>query len=228
MISMRGSSNIISHYSSDRSVPSDTELIICGWTASGSTFLYQVSNELGIKTFKQHGYRQAHERALCFYTIRDPRDVILSDARRMFRDLWSDGQKEGAVRKALQLFIERGFDASYNTAVRATNVVIIRYELFLPENPELLIRFTADQFSKPLTREKLEQIKVHSSIEENLKRSSSLKDFSLFYEDSQIHGHHISNWGKIGGWKEFLEPSIQNFLNQELHALLERTNYLNT
>ncbi len=225
---MSDTSKIISGYSKERQIPSDTELIICGWTASGSTFLYQVGRELGIKTFKQHGYRDAHQCALCFYTIRDPRDVILSDARRVFNNLWSQDQKEKAIHKSLRLFLERDFENTYDTAVRATNVVIIRYELFLPENPELLIRFTADQFSVPLNKEQLRLIRERTSIKENIKKSRSLKDFSFFYKDNQIHGNHISNQGRIGGWKKYLDPSVQNYLNQELRSLLKKTNYLNT
>lgn len=218
--------NIISGYSNKRRVPRDTELIICGWTASGSTFLYQVGRELGIKTFKQHGYRDVHRHVLCFYTIRDPRDIILSDARRVFSDLWTQGKEEKAIREALNSFLERDSEKTYDAALRATNVIIIRYENFLPDNPKILIRFTADQFAKSLTEERLKYIKENTSLKENLKRSHTLKDFSFFYKDNQIHGNHISNQGKVGGWKEHLGISDQDYLNQELHSLLEKTNYL--
>lgn len=51
-------------------------LLITGWEASGSTFIYQAAKLMGINVSKSHGFEPSDKYFLKLFTIRDSRDII--------------------------------------------------------------------------------------------------------------------------------------------------------
>lgn len=199
-------------------------VVIAGWEASGSTFLYQVSNLLGLKVQKIHGTPD-NNTDFTLFTFRDPRDVISSHARRFFGEVWQLEGSETALLTALEWFEETGHVQALYESSGMPNVILIRYENYFLKNEDVLIVMIADQFLIPLDDKKLAFILNHTSIEANMERSKRFDEFKKWDKDTFIHGIHISNKGLVGGWKKHFTPLVEQRVKESLGKILITLGY---
>jgi hypothetical protein len=196
-------------------------IFIAGWPASGSTFLYQVAVELGLNVHrKKHGLRRPDSVDFTLFAFRDPRDVLCSHARRMHRDVWDSEGPEAAILKSLQRFLRKRYREAIYESAAMKNVFLIRYELFFNGNEELLVDLIADNFLIPVTPERRAEILANTSLDTNLQRSRNFESFREHDEQTQIHGHHISNRGRSGAWREHFTPAVEASVKEHLGQLL--------
>lgn len=199
-------------------------IVIAGWEASGSTFLYQVANLLGLKVQKIHGAPD-NNKDFTLFTFRDPRDVISSHARRFFGEVWEIEGSETALLTTLEWFEETGHVQSLYKSSGMPNVILIRYENYFLKNENVLILMIADQFLKPLDDKKLAFILNHTSIEANMERSKEFDDFKNWDKETFIHGRHISNKGLVGGWRKHFTPLVEQRVKESLGKVLISLGY---
>ena len=201
-------------------------IFIAGWPASGSTFLYQVAVELGLNVHKKkHGLRSPYFIDFTLFAFRDPRDVLCSHARRMHRDVWDSEGPEPAILKSLQRFLRKRYPEAIYESAAMKNVFLIRYELFFNGNEGLLVDLMADNFLIPLSPERRAEILANTSLDTNLERSRDFESFREHDEKTQIHGHHISNRGRSGAWREHFTPRVEASVKEHLGQLLMDLGY---
>jgi len=196
-------------------------ILVIGWPASGSTFMYQVALELGLRAQrKKHGLRSAESEDFALFAYRDPRDVLCSHARRMNRPLWDSDGPESAIRESMKRFIRKGYREAIYQSATMKNVFMVRYELFCQGNEALFVRFLADNFMIPLTPERLGDILQSTSIQTNIERSRQFSAFDQHDEKTQIHGQHISNRGRSGAWRAHFTQGVEASVKEHLGQLL--------
>ena len=199
---------------------------VAGWIGSGSTFIYQVLRELQVPVYKVHSLPRFHSFNLTFFTIRDPRDVVLSTALRHFSEIANSEGIKPALLKAINHFADKHQSAKeYFSARNVPNLIFIRYETFFLQNEELLIQFLADQIACPVNDRRIKEILKRTSMEANIKRMRSKKDFDEYDPASMIHGKHISNKGKIGGWLDVFDHEVAKVFHNALGDLLISLKY---
>lgn len=194
-------------------------ILIRGWHASGSTFLYQVANLLGLDVRKGHGTRKTTI-DFTLFAFRDPRDIICSQAKRFFERTWEKQGSEAALLKALDQFIEEKSTEALYTSINKPNVLLIRYENYFPDNRHLLIDLIADNYLIPVTDQKRKYILEETSIQANMKRAEKFNSFNRFDKKTQIHGNHISNKGRLGAWKKHFTPIVKERVKKHLGSLI--------
>jgi hypothetical protein len=204
--------------------PQSSIVVIAGWPASGSTFLFQGAKRLGLDVQKVHGAWQGMRLTPVFFTIRDPRDILCAMARRLNGERWESAGLEQALIQALDLFVSRRYIEDFYASVRQPNVIIVRYETYFLGNEQLLLRMVADQFGIAIDPEVITNILKDISIEANIERSKQFTRFVGQYdEDSGIHGKHITNRGRPGAWRDTFTDSVaeavKNRLGRHLIAL---------
>lgn len=200
-------------------------VVIAGWEASGSTFVLQIIKQLGHDFKKIHGYKREFNNHLVFYTFRDPRDSIVSNARRHLSDMWEKEGREAALIKEIDNFIKRQNHQNIYIAQSMKNVILIRYETFFNGHEKQLIKLIADQLLVPLTEDKINTIYNNSSINKNIERAKKMKGFKEFDRDTFIHGQHISNKGKSGAWQKHFTPKVKAKFKDTLNPLLLALGY---
>ncbi len=194
-------------------------IIIAGWPASGSTPLFQIAQNLGLNPYKKHGKRKKTINFTLF-TIRDPRDIICSQAKRKFSSIWEEHGSENALLKAAELFTSRKYKEAYYESLKMPNVFMIRYERYFPEKQHLLLDFIADNFNIKLSTKKREDILKSTSIKRNVNIAQKYHTFKNFDEVTHIHGNHISNKGKSGAWKKDFTPKVKEKVKKEIGNLI--------
>jgi len=194
-------------------------IVIAGWEASGSTFLAQSAKLLGLSVRKTHGKNNFSTEPTLF-PFRDPRDIITSNAQRVYAEIWQKEGAEKALCKSLEVFIEARNPQALYESRQMPNVIFIRYENYFLKNEALLISMIADQFLIPLDNERLAHILAETSLEANLERSKRFDTFKAWDKDTMIHGMHISNKGLCGGWKKCFTPTVVERTKQSLGKLL--------
>lgn len=216
-------------YLKSRLIPtnkSNRKLLISGWTSSGSTFIYQIAKLLEVDVSKEHGFISDANYFLKLFTIRDPRDIITSNAKRVSKEIWENDGKEKALREALFRFLNGNFREDYYKALKDRNSLIVRYELFVPrKNEDILISFLADQFGILLNEKQLNNIIKNTSIEKNVMRASRNVNFKSWDEETQIHGDHITGGGKVGNWKHCFTNRFILLFKEKLGNLLIELGY---
>lgn len=203
------------------------KVTVTGWISSGSTFIYQVLNEIGVNVKKEHTISRFNKhRGRIIYTIRDPRDVIVSTAKRHFYKIV---EAEG-INTAIETAIDY-FNNSLRTHMSSTdifsnkNCLLVRYENFFPNNEVVLTRLLADMFNQSLTDAEIVRIAQKYSIEENLLRSQGIKNFEHMDSESLLHGNHISNMGKSGVYRQYFNAANVEKFNRVLGHLLHDFGY---
>jgi hypothetical protein len=191
-----------------RVMPTPGRIIVAGWQGSGSTFIYQVAGLLGLTVEKIHGQWHNERLEHVLFTIRDPRDIICNRAQRANNQLWQAGEHEQALLNSVDYFAAGTFMDDLEQSLARPNVTIIRYETFFGGREETLIRWLADQVMVPLDDEKLAAIMAETSIAANQARAGNFSDFAEFDQESQIHGRHITNRGRVGAWKIWFTPTV--------------------
>lgn len=216
-------------YLKSRLIPThklNRKVLIFGWPSSGSTFIYQAAKLFGLDVSKEHGFVSDRSFSLKLFTIRDPRDIIISNAKRVLKEIWEKDGKEKALREALFRFLNENFREDYYKALKDRNTLIVRYELFVPrKNEDILISFLADQFSILLNEKQLNNIIKNTSIEKNVMRASRIVNFKSWDEETQIHGNHITSGGKVGNWKHCFTNKFILLFKEKLGNLLIELGY---
>jgi hypothetical protein len=206
-------------------MPEPERVIITGWEASGSTFVFQLAKLLGLDVLHTHGKWEALRMDRVIFTIRDPRDVICSHARRHYSEGWKAGRYEEALLKSLDEFLASHYVEDLFKSLMQPNVIIIRYETFFGCHEEVLLRMLADQFIIPLDDRKVMSFLEETSLEANQKRSERFCGFQKYDEETRIHGLHITNKGRPGAWKRWFTPAVDEAVKQKLGNVLVHLGY---
>jgi len=203
------------------------EILVAGWIGSGSTYIYNVLKDMGAIVTKIHGKPMIDFKGKVFFTIRDPRDIVISTAKRKFQDIWKTGNQKKAIILSIDHFCkyhENGKDLI--ESMKMKNVQIIRYEDFFLGNELLLLKYLYLQLPNPDEDINYNTILKKNSMESNLKRISKLGgEFKTFDKKTHLHGKHISNKGKIGIYKEFFERDIIKYFNSKFDNAYIRNLY---
>lgn len=200
------------------------EIIVAGWEASGSTFIYQVSTMLGLKTTKCHGLIPTQERVFTVFPFRDPRDIITSNAKRLHSDIWNLDPEQALLLEA-DRFVEDKFPDAIRLAKKTSNVMLIRYEAFFLGGETQLIQLIADQFWIPISTTRIKQILNATSMETNLARALVFSSFDSYDKSTHIHGNHITNQGKSGGWRKSFTARVEKHVESIIGPLLDELGY---
>lgn len=210
----------------ERNFSNHDQIFVAGWIGSGSTFIYQALKSLGYDVIKVHGFPKNNDGALTLYSIRDPRDVVLSTARRQFGNVWNDGKKEEALLSAIDHVHKLNFEADLNICLNSRHRLIVRYEYFFGGNEQLLIQLLAEQIDVKSSPADVEHAVAENSIEANQRRIGRLKDFSQFDKKSLLHGNHISGGGKQGGWRDEFSSDTLKYFEKRLGGLMKASGYM--
>lgn len=191
----------------------DQLLTITGFPRSGSTLVYQICNQI-IQDQKSRIYK--HKKNSIFRThkftmpgttfnknvivcIRDPRDALLS-----FSKLTQAGKKLNIndwlsfLNDAVKMYRDRSKDGYF----------ILRYEFFHPDNLIAMYREICDIMDADFDiRYGGWLIKDRFSLQKAVAVSNSIGDFAEYNTD-MIHGQHVTNNGKIGGWRTELPEDL--------------------
>ena len=200
---------------------------ICGWPSSGSTLTFQICQELGYKVTKTHGFRFNKNVNRYIYTIRDPRDIILSNAKRVSKDIWKTN-KQLAIKTEFNRFVKGNYEDSLKDAIQYGNCIILKYEENIFQKEMDLIKFISLQFGNIPNITGINKIYNNTSLEENLKRSSKMPRFGKYDPVNLVHGDHITNSGKIGGWKSEMDKKNALEITKKFYKLLIEFGYDDT
>ena len=204
----------------------NNKILIAGWTASGSTFIYQTAKLLELEVDKAHGFVPGKNYFLKIFTIRDPRDIITSNAKRVSKEILENFGREEALKKELFRFLNENYRKDYYKALKDIRTLIIKYELFMPNKKEdVLVSFIAHQFGIQINEKKINDILKETSIEKNKKRASGMVDFETWDEESSIHGDHITSDGNTGSWRSFFTEDFVTLFKDKLGDFLIELGY---
>jgi len=209
----------------DASSKSSRRIIVAGLEASGSTFMYQVCNHLGLNTIKIHGARPTNRTELTLFPFRDIRDVITSNAKRRRHQLWNDNKIEDALIAEIDRFIQGQFPQAISNSTKMRDVIMLRYESFFPGNEHILVQLIADQYILSISRSKIIDIVSRYSIDSNQVRSNKHNSFKEWDAETYIHGNHITNKGVSGGWKGVFTKRVEIYFKNVLGDLLVDLGY---
>lgn len=202
----------------------DNKIIVAGWEASGSTFIHQVVKLLGYDIKRIHGLAQNYTDRMLF-PFRDIRDVILSHAKRAFGDVLKEKGMEEALLVSTAYFKNNERDLELYKASTMPNVILIRYENFFQKNEEYIIRFLADQCLLKIDEDTVKKILEETSIDKNIKRAEEKSGFEDFDKDWMVHGNHVSNKGKKGGWRDEFTDKVKEKVKEDFGQLLIDLSY---
>ena len=199
---------------------------VAGIESSGSTYVYQVVNALGIEALK--GHERITRKGPKLVTYRDPRDIICSYAKRQLMK-FSEEQSEGdLILKAYKVLFEeyKRQDTLYHY-LKDDEALMIRYEDYFKGNEKALIQLIVSHFSLEVTDLEVEDLLERFSLEQNKKRAEKFSNFGEYDAKTQIHGNHISNNGELGVWRRVFTPEIVEVIKPGLNQLLIDFGYEN-
>ena len=179
---------------------------------------------------------ETQDRRCVVVTYRDPRDVLCSAARRQGggRDRPMKDIQKLVVAQLEEIFFGSSYDgrwaAKMDAYASAGQVLLLRYEDFVNE-VEGLIRGLAAYFGRGQGKhnEELEFIFQDRELAEawSLRNVTSLltsggnglSSFQDFDPETKLHGHHISNGGVVGGWRNCLTEETRWIIEQRLNGV---------
>jgi len=201
-------------------------ILITGWPATGSTFIYQVINELVPgRVLKDHQYKLDNESnyKLKFFSIRDPRAIILSNAKRDSKNIYDTQGIFAACKVEVEKFLAAKYLDDYLLALNDSTYIIIKYEDFFLNGEEFLLRFIISQVGLSVSTNDFNNILNKFSIENNMLRSNQIKGFTNYDNESLIHGNHISTNGSIDAWKQELnQTSLDHIYNTKIGEFIKK------
>ncbi|RLB81530.1 MAG: hypothetical protein DRH24_09015 [Deltaproteobacteria bacterium] len=200
------------------------EVFVAGMEGTGSTFVYQIVRGIGVKPKKIHHYVQSSLPKVVTY--RDPRDVICSYARRQLNHITdAEGLEYALLQSYNELFRKKKRHEDLYRYREDPNALLIKYEEYFLGNERDLISKLGDYFYISLDDQLINLLIDEYSLEKNISRSKDL-NFDEIDEDSLIHGKHISNKGRIGGWEDILPNSLIILIKKELNDFLVDFGYV--
>ncbi len=192
-------------------------IYVLGLPASGSTFTFQLLNEMFPgRVIKTHKFIPKSN-CFKFVNYRDPRDIILSTAKRRYQDLGElAGIEASIIQSHINLFRENKYHNNLKKYKNDKKAYLIKYEDYFNGNEKKLIEFIAQKLNKNIKENKINYILDKYSLRSNLKRAKKLKTFNNYDNKSQIHGNHISNMGKSGEWKKVFSTKVINIIKKDI------------
>lgn len=190
-----------------------TEVVVCGWGSSGSTLIFRALRYLGVKVEKEHSIHRAMDAfpdSKYIFTYRDPRDVILSSSRRSFTDKFYSDTEE-CLSESVDCFFRGSSIVEYRKVLTIDGVFMVKYEDFFPNFREKeLIESLAEWLTIKLHNNTADVIVQEFGLKKSKVISDKLDDFKEWDRSSYIHGDHITNMGKVGGWKDYFTEGVVN------------------
>ena len=214
---------------------------VAGMQSSGSTLVYNILrtfNErfnLGWKIRKNHAVT-VDDLQCAIVTYRDPRDVVCSAARRQGHCFECDAHElQEHILEQLELIFFGSAPADgqwaakvevYFEARAKRGLEMLRYESFVACLPNLIDALAAhfglvERLTPTLTAE----IAATWSVANVAGIVAKLADFTDADHETHLHGHHISNEGRIRGWLTCLTPSTRRRVESSLGSVFELLNY---
>jgi len=202
------------------------KIIICGWVASGSTYIYNILREVGVTVEKTHGFPDENRGEFSIYTIRDPRDVAVSTAKRYYNDIFENESEPLAIVKAIDhLTDECGYLQDFRRIKEKSHNIIIRYENFFVGNEETLVRLLFDQIPFNVGDDEVGRLIEEYSLEKNKKKMKKMETFHQWDPETQIHGNHISNNGEQAVYKKYFTQELFSYFEEKLGSLRQESGY---
>lgn len=192
----------------------DEVITITGIPRSGSTLVFQICRQIiadGLSArykhktngiFRTHGYVVPGSTfnkniILC---IRDPRDAILSYSKLRNEENYPLKMEQWFkyIKETISMYQNSGIDGYH----------VFRYEFFHPNNLMEMYKTICEimeaeqdvEYGRFLLEEKF-------SLQNAKRVSAELQNFDK-YDKDMIHGMHVTNDGKIGGWKNELDSVL--------------------
>jgi len=224
-----------------------------GMQGSGSTFVWQILEAVAqrlydvsgrkIDILKVHFLNRVNDRHIeghCILsTYRDFRDVVCSHARRggsqglpacIDCDPTELEQRQVLVRTLGRLF-HNGGQAQQLLDVESRGALLLRYEHFV-HCADVVVDVLGYWLGVDLSEsgddyfEWKAKVVQESSMDKNRQRAQELgSSFRKYDSRTGIHGSHISNSGKVGGWRTCMTPGVQEHVRNQLGKYLDYFNY---
>ena len=204
-----------------------TVVYVAGMESTGSTLLYQLVRGLGADPIKVHGYPYGPARKLV--TIRDPRDVLCSYARRQHRSIAErDGLEEALLASLRTLFHEFRRQDDLRRFREDGCSLLLRYEDYVGGSEARLLDVVAGHLEVELDPDRRSHLVEDASLERNAERARAHADFSGFDPETHVHGHHISSGGRTGVWRTCFTERVVDRVREDLGDLLVELGYETT
>jgi hypothetical protein len=192
----------------------------CGSTLMGCLLIGMGTGfRWGDGAYYQHGYIGRSDKVR-FGMYRDARDVVCSLALAQYgysEDL--EARERSLVKSYENMFGGGRRQHVFLRLLREPDVVLIRYEKYLPHSVSSLIEDVAQHLSLKMTADYQEYLAWEFGIDRAAKRASHLASFLEVDKLTRLHGRHV-NTGSSGIWEtvftpricELVKPGIGDFL----------------
>jgi len=203
---------------------------VAGLPSSGNTPLALYIRAMGSAVWPAHNFMRVAECAQQRFVIfRDPRDVVCSHARRLFREKFADGEIDTALMSAYRiLFVEGRLHEDMQRFLEEKEggpITFIRFEDYFFGNEAALVDKVAQSLGLELHGWFKEYILWEFSLERNRQRMTALQGgFGRFDTETHIHGDHITS-GKVGAWRELLTPRVAEEMRHTLEEYMDTFGY---
>lgn len=199
-------------------------VIVGGMGLSGSTLCYNIFRIIADRKNhkrprKIHEWNMEAAMGKTIFMVRDLRDTVSSMLRKD-PDRWNGDVREACVYQMMWY---------YDTWSDKRKDFIWKYEDY-KSNPYEYVKSACDSIGIPITLSEITEIVDEA---ENIKNQKipHHQDDKMDYEQSKIWSttkmskRHITNDGKIGGYKDYLSESQIKFIEREYRYFFEEQNY---
>lgn len=200
------------------------KVVIGGMGLSGSTLCYNMFRILSERRDynrprKIHEWNYAATQGKTIFMVRDLRDTVSSMLRKD-PEHWN-GDVKGATFYQMKWY--------YNSWDNKKKDFIWKYEEY-KSNPYEYFKFCCDTLEIPMTIEEATEIvdeaenikNINIPIHQNeLKNNEQSRLWSL----TKLSKRHITNNGKIGGYKDYLSEEDIKFIEKEYRYFFENNDY---
>jgi hypothetical protein len=201
------------------------KVIIGGMGLSGSTLCYNIfrvlrdNSELNYEVIKIHEYNHAATMGKTIFMIRDLRDTVASMLRKD-PERWN-GDVEEASKYQMMWY--------YDTWKDVNKDIVWKYEEY-KSNP---YEHTYSAISKLGLNVSYDLVKQVIDTCENIKDMNiphhqdfiQTEEEAILWETTKMSKKHITNGGKIGGYKEYLTEEQIRFIETKYKYFFEEQNY---
>ena len=200
-------------------------IAIGGMGLSGSTLCYNIfrvirdNSELDYEIHKIHEYNTYAEISKTIFMVRDLRDTVASMLRKDPKR-WN-GDVEEASKYQMMWYYDTWKDAKKDIIWRYEDYKSNPYEYVNKVNLELGINLPMD-FIKQVV-DVCEGIKDMNIPTHQDKLETS--EEAILWEATKMSKRHITNGGKIGGYKDYLTEEQIRFIESKYKYFFEEQNY---
>lgn len=200
-------------------------IAIGGMGLSGSTLCYNIfrvirdNSELDYELHKIHEYNEYAEVSKTIFMVRDLRDTVASMLRKD-PERWN-GDVEEASKYQMMWYYDTWKNAKKDIVWRYEDYKSNPYEYVNNVNLELGINLPMD-FIKQVV-DVCEGIKDMNIPTHQDKLETS--EEAILWEATKMSKRHITNGGKIGGYKDYLTEEQIRFIESKYKYFFEEQNY---